>query len=114
MSPDVASVKRGIGGRIEESFAAAKAAGRAAFVTFVTAGYPRSEGAFVLGDCMMFGGGYDWPDKERYETCLGDVIWFSIQSISHNLGPFPFVGDSSTSWVTTEHRPNKHDGCIFE
>ena len=48
MSPDVTAMKRGIGGRIEESFAAAKAAGRAAFVTFVTAGYPRSEGACVL------------------------------------------------------------------
>jgi len=35
--------KRGYGGRIEEAFASAKARGEAAFVTFVTAGYPRAE-----------------------------------------------------------------------
>lgn len=52
MSPDVAAMRRGMSGRIEESFAAAKEAGRAAFVTFVTAGYPRSEGAFLGMDVL--------------------------------------------------------------
>ena len=51
MSPDVAAMRRGMGGRVEEAFAAAKEAGRAAFVTFVTAGYPRAEGASVLLPC---------------------------------------------------------------
>lgn len=37
---------RGMGGRIEEAFAAAKQKGEAAFVTFVTAGYPTAKGTF--------------------------------------------------------------------
>ena len=37
-------MRRGMGGRIEESFAAAKESGKAAFVSFVTAGYPSPEG----------------------------------------------------------------------
>lgn len=40
----VADMKRGIGGRLEDAFASAKERGEAAFVTFVTAGYPRAEG----------------------------------------------------------------------
>ena len=45
-TPDVASLERGMGGRIEEAFASAKERGEAAFVTFVTAGYPEKKGAF--------------------------------------------------------------------
>jgi hypothetical protein len=37
-------MRRGMGGRLEESFAAAKEAGKAAFVSFITAGYPSAEG----------------------------------------------------------------------
>ena len=37
-------LERGMGGRIEEAFAAAKERGEAAFVTFVTAGYPTADG----------------------------------------------------------------------
>lgn len=37
-------MQRGIGGRIEDAFESAKERGEAAFVTFVTAGYPRKEG----------------------------------------------------------------------
>lgn len=40
----VESMPRGMGGRIEEAFKAAKENGEAAFVTFVTAGYPTKEG----------------------------------------------------------------------
>ena len=39
-----ADMERGMGGRIEEAFAAAKEKGEAAFVTFITAGYPAKEG----------------------------------------------------------------------
>ena len=39
----VSDMQRGIGGRIENAFEAAKERGEAAFVTFVTAGYPRAE-----------------------------------------------------------------------
>jgi hypothetical protein len=35
---------RGMGGRIEDAFAASKAKGEAAFITFVTAGYPTAQG----------------------------------------------------------------------
>lgn len=37
-------MERGIGGRIEDAFAAAKESGEAAFITFVTAGYPCADG----------------------------------------------------------------------
>lgn len=37
-------MERGIGGRIEDAFGAAKERGEAAFVTFVTAGYPSAKG----------------------------------------------------------------------
>ena len=40
----VADMQRGIGGRLEDAFESAKERGEAAFVTFVTAGYPRSQG----------------------------------------------------------------------
>ena len=39
-----ANLQRGMGGRIEDAFAAAKDKGEAAFVSFVTAGYPAAEG----------------------------------------------------------------------
>lgn len=40
----VPSMQRGHGGRIEEAFAACKERNEAAFVTFVTAGFPVKEG----------------------------------------------------------------------
>lgn len=40
----VAKMERGVGGRIEDAFAAAKERGEAAFITFVTAGYPSAAG----------------------------------------------------------------------
>ena len=40
----VSEMRRGMGGRLEEAFAAAKESGKAAFVSFVTAGYPAAEG----------------------------------------------------------------------
>lgn len=43
---DISDLGRGMGGRIEEAFAAAKAKGEAAFVTFVTAGYPKAKGRY--------------------------------------------------------------------
>jgi hypothetical protein len=48
--PDVADMQRGIGGRIEDAFESAKERGEAAFVTFVTAGYPRSQGEWLLSE----------------------------------------------------------------
>jgi hypothetical protein len=42
----VAKMERGVGGRIEEAFAQAKERGEAAFVTFVTAGYPTAKGTY--------------------------------------------------------------------
>ena len=40
----VADMERGVGGRIEAAFEAAKEKGEAAFVTFITAGYPNAKG----------------------------------------------------------------------
>jgi hypothetical protein len=40
----VADMERGVGGRIEAAFEAAKEKNEAAFVTFITAGYPTAEG----------------------------------------------------------------------
>jgi hypothetical protein len=40
----VAKMERGVGGRIEEAFALSKERGEAAFITFVTAGYPTAAG----------------------------------------------------------------------
>ena len=42
----VEAMGRGIGGRIEKAFEAAKEKGEAAFVTFITAGYPTAEGKY--------------------------------------------------------------------
>jgi hypothetical protein len=50
---NVADMQRGIGGRIEDAFAAAKEKGEAAFVTFVTAGYPSKEGKLILYACCL-------------------------------------------------------------
>jgi hypothetical protein len=44
----VADMQRGIGGRLEDAFEAAKERGEAAFVTFVTAGYPRADGRLAF------------------------------------------------------------------
>lgn len=43
-SPSVTDMERGVGGRIENAFAESKEKGEAAFVTFVTAGYPTADG----------------------------------------------------------------------
>ncbi len=41
------SMERGHNGRIEEAFARAKERGEAAFVTFVTAGFPEKNGELM-------------------------------------------------------------------
>jgi hypothetical protein len=43
----VADMERGMGGRIESAFESAKERGEAAFVAFITAGYPAKEGMFM-------------------------------------------------------------------
>ena len=48
MSAVVSSMQRGHDGRIEEAFAQAKERGEAAFVTFVTAGFPVKEGEEII------------------------------------------------------------------
>ncbi|KAI2509606.1 pyridoxal-phosphate dependent enzyme [Fragilaria crotonensis] len=55
-SVSVADMQRGIGGRIEDAFESAKERGEAAFVTFVTAGYPRSEDTPSILLAMQEGG----------------------------------------------------------
>jgi len=49
-------MQRGIGGRIEDAFEAAKERGEAAFVTFVTAGYPSQQDTPAILLAMQEGG----------------------------------------------------------
>ena len=44
----ISKMERGVGGRIESAFETAKMKGEAAFVTFITAGYPTAEGKFMI------------------------------------------------------------------
>jgi tryptophan synthase alpha subunit len=48
-------MRRGTGGRIEQAFATAKEKGEAAFVSFVTAGYPSADGKIVVQSIAIFG-----------------------------------------------------------
>eukprot|EP00934_Nitzschia_sp_Nitz4_P000792 Nitzschia sp. Nitz4//scaffold2_size372955//329817//332146//NITZ4_000470-RA/size372955-snap-gene-0.52-mRNA-1//1//CDS//3329546919//792//frame0 len=52
----VADMGRGIGGRIETAFASAKEKGEAAFISFITAGYPNAEATPSLLMAMQEGG----------------------------------------------------------
>merc|ERR1719251_852984 len=52
----ISEMRRGMGGRLEESFAAAKESGKAAFVSFVTAGYPSPEDTPSILLAMQEGG----------------------------------------------------------
>jgi tryptophan synthase len=45
-------MEKGVGGRIEDAFQASKAKGEAAFVTFITAGYPTAQGTSL--SLLMF------------------------------------------------------------
>jgi tryptophan synthase alpha subunit len=56
-------MERGIGGRIEDAFASAKERGEAAFVTFVTAGYPTKEGMFHVSGIFVLADGE--PSKQE-------------------------------------------------
>lgn len=49
----VADMERGVGGRIEAAFEAAKEKGEAAFVTFITAGYPTAQGTVRWTDILL-------------------------------------------------------------
>ena len=51
---NVSEMRRGMGGRLEEAFAAAKESGKAAFVSFVTAGYPAAEGELTAFEAFRF------------------------------------------------------------
>jgi hypothetical protein len=50
----VADMERGMGGRIESAFESAKVRGEAAFVAFITAGYPAKEGTFMYIYLLLF------------------------------------------------------------
>eukprot|EP00980_Cylindrotheca_fusiformis_P004662 scaffold991_cov128-Cylindrotheca_fusiformis.AAC.34 len=52
----VTDMERGVGGRIEAAFESAKARGEAAFITFITAGYPNSQDTPAILLAMQEGG----------------------------------------------------------
>lgn len=72
----VQSMARGFDGRIEAAFAKCKEAGEAAFVTFLTAGFPVKEGKkhmhriiIIIIDMLdLLGGGRDLD----MATCVGE------------------------------------------
>lgn len=47
-------MERGVGGRIEAAFEAAKERGEAAFVSFITAGYPTAKGTTSNNFLFLF------------------------------------------------------------
>lgn len=51
-----AEMSRGYDGRLEATFAAAKDKGESAFITFITAGYPRAEDTPSILMAMQEGG----------------------------------------------------------
>jgi len=53
---NVADMERGMGGRLEEAFGSAKTKGEAAFVAFITAGYPKKEDTPAILLAMQEGG----------------------------------------------------------
>jgi hypothetical protein len=53
-------MERGVGGRIEAAFEASKERGEAAFVTFITAGYPTADGTYLQDENV----GYRLLQKE--------------------------------------------------
>ena len=59
----VADMERGVGGRVEAAFEAAKNKGEAAFVTFITAGYPAAQGAYDY-KCRFY------SDEVLFSLCL--------------------------------------------
>ncbi len=70
MSSAIESMPRGIDGRIEEAFAKCKERGEAAFVTFVTAGFPVKEGEFIC----LYGWRVDLLERVDF-VMLGLCCW---------------------------------------
>ena len=48
----ITDMQRGIGGRLEDAFQSAKERDEAAFVAFVTAGYPRAQGEYIYAGLL--------------------------------------------------------------
>jgi hypothetical protein len=64
----IAEMQRGIGGRLEDAFGAAKERGEAAFVTFVTAGYPTAQGEFRVALYWIVLFVWDLPTNKNRES----------------------------------------------
>ena len=91
-SISTAAMERGVGGRIEAAFETAKQRGEAAFVTFITAGYPNSKGRF-LRHLLLYSLLESFPNlsytrfRNRYSCiidghagrwCFHDRAWYSL------------------------------------
>jgi tryptophan synthase len=82
----IAQMQRGIGGRIEEAFASAKERGEAAFVTFVTAGYPTKDDTPDILLAMQEGGasiielGIPYTDPQADGTTIQQTNQIAIKN----------------------------------
>lgn len=87
----VKSMARGHGGRIEEAFAQAKEKGEAAFITFVTAGFPVKEDTPAILMAMQEGGasiielGIPYTDPQADGTTIQQTNQVAIKAGTSNI-----------------------------
>jgi tryptophan synthase len=89
----VADMERGVGGRIEAAFGAAKEKGEAAFVTFITAGYPTAQDTPALLLAMQEGGasvielGIPYTDPQADGATIQHTNQVAIAGGTSEIGP---------------------------
>lgn len=88
----VANMERGMGGRLEEAFEMAKARGEAAFVAFITAGYPRKEDTPSILLAMQEGGasiielGIPYTDPQADGATISAANQVAIKNGTFEIG----------------------------
>lgn len=91
MSSAVQSMQRGHNGRIEEAFAQCKERGEAAFITFVTAGFPVKEDTPAILLAMQEGGaaiielGIPYTDPQADGTTIQQTNQVAIKAGTSNI-----------------------------
>ncbi|KAL7529922.1 hypothetical protein ACHAXR_003226 [Thalassiosira sp. AJA248-18] len=91
MSATIQSMQRGHNGRIEHAFASAKERGEAAFVTFLTAGFPVKEDTPALLLAMQEGGasiielGIPYTDPQADGTTIQQTNQVAIKAGTSNI-----------------------------
>jgi len=89
----VADMERGMGGRIESAFESAKERGEAAFVAFITAGYPAKEDTPSILMAMQEGGasvielGIPYTDPQADGATITAANQVAIKGGTSEIGP---------------------------